>query len=235
MSGLLLLGLLQPGGPQRPAEQAHRRISGPDGPDALVIALDAISEDSASEGWAIAAALAQNAVLSAYAGEEDVLPVALGAAFSDEAALARHIAQAGPTLSAQMAALAGKTEYLFRLLPVTAPPDAAPEPPASGISYLRQRRATRDRRRHLGTDRTQFAETAQTLLAGHALDCVARPARSGEAVLDLSLLVPRAGAAALIEAARGLSERAGALGLNIRMVGPCAPHSFIPRQEYCDA
>ncbi|ARE42209.1 putative gas vesicle protein [Rhodovulum sp. P5] len=238
MSGqLLLLGLVAAGGTERSVDQPHRRVpAGPD-MDALVMALDDISEDTASEAWAIKAALAQNTVLSAYAAAEDVMPVAIGAAFSGDAALLQHLERSAETLKRQMAQLAGKTEYLFRLLPEAPAAELARPvvPPQSGVAYLKQRRAKRDTRRHLGDDRKAFTDAATAALSAAALECVVRPTRSGDAILDLSLLIRRDQVEALVEAARALSDAAEALNLRIRMVGPCAPHSFIPKAEPCDA
>lgn len=234
MTGLLLLGFVACGGTPRPTDPPHLRLPGTDRHDALALALDQLPNDTANEMWAIEAALAQNAVLSAYVATEDVLPVVLGAAFSGAGPLRDHLKDQGAAIAARMQPLIGRAEFILHLLPLASAP--APFAPATGgAAFLRQRSAARDLRRNLGCERHDFAERASSDLRSLAVAAVARSPKSGGPILDVSLLVERTRTTALIERARAVAEAATGFGLALRMIGPCAPHSFTGREERCDA
>ena len=230
MTGLLLLGLVPAGTASLVTDPPHLRLQGR-GFDALALPLARISAPPATEAWAVEAALAQNAVLSAHAATGDVLPVAIGAAFSGAAALGRYLDANAPVLTARMQRIAGRAEYIVQLLPTALPAPDLPEP-ASGTAYLRRRSASREVRRSLGRERQLFAERVAAAI--EAEDRVARPLKPGGALLDLCLLLERGRSAALVAHLRSLGDAAERVGLRLRLIGPCPPHSFVER-ALCDA
>lgn len=233
MTGLLLLGLVPASAAPVATDPVHLRLCG-QGFDALALPLDRLAAAPATEAWAVEAALAQNAVLSAYAATGDVLPVAIGAGFSGPAALGRYLGASAPALAARMQRLAGQAEYILRLLPGAVPAPAPPAAGEGGAAFLRRRSASRERRRSLGQQRQVFAAGLAAGLAGFIRARIARPQKPGGALLDLCLLVDRCESAALVAHLGGLAAEAGELGLTLRLIGPCAPHSFVER-ALCDA
>lgn len=218
MSALLLLGLVPADAPHPSAAPPHLRLRAGPGRDALAAALP---EDGTAPAldWAIL----QNALLSAYAEQGDVLPVALGAAFSSQEALLAHLETALAQLEERAARLSGRVEYLMTV-DAAAAPVRTDMPEAAG--YLRQRQAARDRRRtrtearaRLVADLVDLAETLGAEVRRHA---VAAPDR----IALLSALVPRTAEAALRQGGTGLAADAAAAGATVRMIGPCAPFSF---------
>lgn len=222
----LLLGLVDGPAPTPPAPP-HRRVALASGLDALVLDTRSETEDDAL-GWAVS----QAAILSAYAATTDVLPVALGAAFSCDAALVSHLDTKAEWIAARRAALAGATEYVVAIdvgtVPVTGP---APDP-GTGNGYLSRRMAERDARRNLEADRHAFASrvTGALVAAGARLADPRSAARTSR--LTVSALLPRKDVTAAIAALQALAPEGQRLGLAVRMVGPCAPFSFVSPEAH---
>lgn len=223
---VLLLGLVDRDAPFPAGAPCHRRVSCGDGLDAIVIDQEP-PRGEAPECEALALATVQAAVLSAYAVRDDVLPVALGAAFSGDDALAAHLSANAWRLDADREALAGAAEYVVAM----DAGDAAPAAPDIGVSgYLRRKQAERGRGRDLDAARRSFAARVLTALdaAGASL---APPRRSqGTTLFTVSALLQRERAAEATRALAALAPEAGQLGLELRMIGPCAPFSFVARE-----
>ncbi|ABN78355.1 GvpL/GvpF family gas vesicle protein [Cereibacter sphaeroides] len=226
MSGLLLLGVVSGLGISPAITPPHLRLEG-EGYAAILLSLDRLPPDPASPDWAVQAALAQNAILSAYAATEDVLPVALGAAFTGIAAVKRHLDAERATLDAGMERLAGRAEYVAQLIAEQVADGAAPAP-ASGSAFLKARSARHEQRRHLARERTGFARATAEELASLSCSASARPLKPDGPLLDLSLLVARDRVPALLGAAEASSRAGSRLALSVRLIGPCAPFSFLP-------
>ncbi len=221
---LLLLGLVPAG--SHPAAQVppHRRIACE--PDLVAIALDAPEDPGDNpEEAALGLAVLQATILSVYAEAGDVLPVALGAAFSDPRALIAHLMLHADRIAAERGALAGSAEYVLAIDRRAPPPRAVPASGPSG--YLRQRLAERNVRRDLEDDRRAFAATALAALrsAGAELALPRTPAPT--VLLSVSALLPRPAVAKVADALADMATKAAALGLAMRMIGPCAPFSFV--------
>ncbi|ACM03605.1 GvpL/GvpF family gas vesicle protein [Cereibacter sphaeroides] len=225
MSGLLLLGVVS-GRKICPAiTPPHQRLDG-DGYAAILLSLDRLPSDPSSPEWAMQAALAQNAILSAYAATEDVIPVALGAAFTGIAAVRRHLDAERATLDTKMGRLAGRAEYLVQLFAEQIADPGAPAP-ASGSAFLKARSARHDQRRHLARERAGFARATAQQLASLSCSAWARPLKPDGPLLDLSLLVVRERVPVLLKAAQACSRGGSHLALSTRLIGPCAPFSFL--------
>jgi hypothetical protein len=221
---LLLLALVPAGSAVAGQVAHHRRIACAQG--LVAIALDAPEEPGQDpEAAALGLAVLQATILSAYAEAGDVLPVALGAAFSDEGALTAHLAAQADRIAAERRALAGAAEYVLAI-DRRAPSAQAVHPPAPP-GYLRRRQAERNGRRTLEEDRRAFAERALAALgsAGGELAPVRTPAPP--ALLTVSALLPRPAVANVSGLLAGMASEAAALGLAMRMIGPCAPFSFV--------
>lgn len=232
MSVPLLLGIVADQAAPPAAAPLHRRVPCVGGIHALVLDIEppAVASDEAEVfGWAVA----QNAILSAYAVLHDVLPVALGSAFSCDAALAANLGeQAGP-LARKRANLAGLVEYVVAL-DLSGSSVTLAEQAAGGSEYLRVRRAARDVRRTLSDERRAFLDR---LTQAVALDAarMTPPKASGRGTLStFSALLPRDAMPSAKDALKRLAPEAERLGLALRLVGPCAPFSFVDGAA-CDA
>ena len=218
----LLMGLVDRGLSAPAGAPPHRRLSGPAGLDAVLI--DRTAEDGTE---AMGLALAQVAILSAYAAQGDVLPVALGAAFSGDAAVTTHLAALEPELQARRTALAGRAEWL-----VAIEKGAAPPPPrlAEGANHLRRRQAEIRARRDTELARHDFITAVMGACGTGQIRVDASPARSPASLAVVAALVHRTAADGLREKLSALAPDGARLGLALRLVGPCAPFSFIGRE-----
>jgi hypothetical protein len=219
----LLLGLVDSAARTPPAPP-HRRVRSASGLDALVLDTRPQAEGD-PEGEALGWAVAQAAILSAYAAQDDVLPVALGAAFTGDGALVAHLEALAPWIAARRAALAGVTEYVVAIDASEVP---APAPDAgTGNDYLRRRKAQRDVRRSLEADRHAFATCVIAALRAAGARLADPRAAVRNSLVTVSALLPRKDVSAAIEALKALAPEGQRLGLAVRMVGPCAPFSFV--------
>jgi hypothetical protein len=200
----------------------HRRVACAGGLHALVI--DRVVPEADAEGEALALAVTQAAILSAYAARDDVLPVALGAAFSDDRALAAHLAAIAPQVAVLRAALAEAAEYVVAIETVGATPLA---PAVEAAGYLRRRQADRDARRNLDAARRAFAARVLAVLGASGAPVAAPRAPDRTSLLTVSALVRRRSAGEAAAALAALAPEAARLGLGLRMIGPCAPFSFV--------
>jgi hypothetical protein len=230
MTGVVLLLGLVPSAAEPPAvAPSHRRVPGTRGLDAVVLDCGpSLAADGEAEAMALA--VAQASVLSAYAAEHDVLPVALGAAFSDDRALAARVGALADRIAAERAALAGSAEYVVAVERSGPPPAVAEAPAAAG--YLRRRQADRDARRTIEAERRAFLGRVVAALRETGAPVAAPRTPSGNALLTVSALIRRPSAGAAAAALGALAPEAARLGLGLRMVGPCAPFSFVTREPF---
>jgi hypothetical protein len=221
---LLLLGLV-PGSSNLPHGMLlHHRIPCDGGLDAL--AADAVTPDEQDpEAEAVRLAVLQASILSAYAATGDVLPVALGAAFSGDAALIAHLRSHAARIEAERTALSGSAEYVLAIKRRSSPPPAAG--PAAGTGYLRRRQAERGDRRDLESDRRSLAARALHALQAAGAQLAPPHSPSPDALISVSALLRRSAVAEAAGALSALGSEATRLGLAMRMIGPCAPFSFV--------
>jgi hypothetical protein len=225
---VLLLGLVPTTADTPGDAPPHRRVRGGAGLDAVV--LDRASmRDTDAEAGALALAVAQASVLSAYAAGHDVVPVALGAVFSDDRALAARLGALGERIAAERTALAGAVEYVVAVERSGPPPPAAEPPEPQG--YLRRRQADRVARRTVEAERRAFAGRMIAVLRQSGARVAAPRTPPGNALLTVSALIRRTSAGATVAALESLAPEAARLGLGLRMVGPCAPFSFVATER----
>jgi hypothetical protein len=217
---VILLGLV-PDGAETPGDApAHRRIPCAGGLHAIVIGRAPLDGDDA----AIALAMTQAAVLSAYAVREDVLPVALVSAFSDDRTLAAHVAANMPRIAAERDAITGAAEYVVAI-ETSGVPSPAPAPADTG--YLRRRQAEIAARREAEAARRDFAVMVLAELGRRSARVAPPRAPNRSSVLTVSALLRRASVAETAASLAALAPEAARLSLGLRMIGPCAPFSFV--------
>jgi hypothetical protein len=225
MSALLLIGLVSATAPSLPEAGAHLHLTGE------TLAALAIETSLADETDDAARMLdwagAQNRILAHYIQTTDVLPVSLGAVFSDPEVLLAHLSAEGPALEAALAPLRGRSEYILRVIP-DATTNSAPAMAdgTNGAQFLAARHRARDQRRHRARDRRHFVQMLDSALAQWAEASATRDSTGKDQLWDVSLLVPRANADPLIAGLQDWGARADALDLCLRLVGPTPAYSF---------
>ena len=158
-----------------------------------------------------------------------MLPVALGAGFSSTVAVAAHVAAIWPGIAPVIGRLSGRAEWMLRLEAAarTVPEPALAEPAGSGAAFLAGRRAARDLRRDRGAERRAFGLQLEDRVRALPDASVLRRAARQDRLLDLSCLVPRAAMDRIVSLAHDAGTEAVALGLDLRVIGPCPPWSFV--------
>ena len=219
---VLLVGFVDHGAPP-PEAPPHRRLPSGSGLDAIVI--DQIQQaPDAPEVQAMDLALAQVSILSAYADRHDVLPVALGAAFSGDDALFAHVSEITPRLLDKWRAVAGQCEWLVAIDRRLSGP-AVPQVEATG--YLRRRQAELRARRDMEAAHVDFVTSVIRAL-GTARFRLGRPQAGSKASLAVvAALLHRAAVGTVRTRLEERAAEAERLGLTLRLIGPCAPFSFI--------
>jgi hypothetical protein len=226
---ILLLGLVARTADVPTDAPHHRRVPCGGDLDALVIDRKPPAGE-APESEALALAGEQAAILSAYAATDDVLPVALGAAFSRDTALHVHLAAAAPRIAADRSALAGMAEYVVAI-GISGDGAVTPDPAPSG--YLRRKQAERETSRGRDVARRDFAARVVAALVAAGASLALPRAPQSAALVSVSALLPRNSASQVAAALAALAPEAGQLGLELRMIGPCAPFSFVQGEVAC--
>lgn len=228
MTRILLLGLVPRGTGPLPCPEPHLHLPAHDW-EALALPLDASDDDAPQEDAArmIDWATRQNAVLSRYIPQADVVPVALGAVFSGAGALRAHLRDQADVLEQAARNVAGRCEYLLQIRPDEDQPAPAAQPPSGGSDFLRQRKGLRDARAHRARDRQRFVQQVGDRLSPLTTRTSPRDVAGKALLADLSLLVARDAEADLIATLRTLSGQSSALGLALRLIGPSPAYSFV--------
>lgn len=181
-------------------------------------------------------AVAHNRILCAAARELDVLPIAFGALTADLDGFAQTLAPRAEAIREDLRACRGAAEFSVKLAFAERPAAAArapTAPAADGRSYLAQARAAR-RARETAGERTLAARDAIAeacgRLARRVVDAAAARGAKGAAsagrLLDLALLLDRAEAPRLAQAAARWSELLAPLGVEAKVAGPWPPYHF---------
>jgi hypothetical protein len=206
---------------------AHRHLPGADW---TALALDIDPEPTSDEAarmldWAGR----QNTTLAHYIAQGDVIPIALGAVFSDADAVHDHLRARAADLQATAAQVAGRCEYVLHVRPnedAFTPPELQTDA-QTGLSYLRARRDRRDRRVQRSADRQSLLRQLETTLTPLAQQRRVHDVAGKPLLADLSLLVARDRTGDLTTALHPLAQRAHALGLKLRLIGPNPAYSFV--------
>ena len=220
MNRRMLIGALATARPAPPGAPHHRQVEAA-GWSGLVLDLAAgIDLDRADDAAEIAQL--QHAVLCHYVVGGDVLPIALGAIFSDDMAIRAHLRDAGNGLDALATRMADHVEYSLAL--ANAPGAGDRREGHGGAEHLRARRARRDRlRRH---DSAGMLKTIATDLRDHVASHRLRGAQPGRTGA-VDLLIRRDLWPACCMSLDIWAERARASGLVLAARGPYPPFSFI--------
>ncbi|MEM1388886.1 MAG: GvpL/GvpF family gas vesicle protein [Pseudomonadota bacterium] len=184
---------------------------------ALEIAVPTDPDDAQILTWAAA----QNEVLAAYIARHDVLPVAIGAAFSDREAMNQHITVNQSAFAREAAGILGCVEYALTLDPK--PLSNTETVFASGQNFLR---SAKHRKQSLSHERAQFMRDVVAQTRCYALKVI--PERGNASRLArVCALIPRASQDAFLAAMLGFAPRSHALGLDCRLIGPSPAYSFV--------
>jgi hypothetical protein len=179
--------------------------------------LEGLEQDLSEDGRLAVLARRHDDVVRTLADAGTVLPVRLGTAFPDNAALAAVLADAEPSLAVELDRIRGRHEWELRVR-VNRP--AAPSE-SSGTAYLMARR---DEARARDGLREALASVDQTLQGFADAATGPEPAATG---MSRSYLVPdtlAAGFAAAISAAADELESRGCVA---RLSGPLPPYRFV--------
>lgn len=179
--------------------------------------LEGIEQDLSEDGRLAVLARRHDDVVRRLADAGTVLPVRLGTAFPDEAALATVLADAEPSLAAELARIRGRHEWEVRVRAGR----SRTEPPASGTAYLMARR---DEARARDGLRDALASVDQTLRGFADATTGPEPAATG---MSRSYLVPDAAAADFTAATAAAASELETRGCAARLSGPLPPYRFV--------
>lgn len=228
MTAILLIGLVAHGASSPPNTPSHHRIRVDPW---IALAIDANATSEADEDTIMTWAVEQNAILSEYIREQDVIPVALGAVFSCIDALKAYVMERSEELKAVHQATHGLCEFSLSVdlgNAVGAPVDLTDDP-VDGRAFLRSRQSKRDTRVRLSSERQKFVNNILDIVRSSARDVVSVLRNKPQRLADLALLVPRREASELVALLSELGPRASELGLACRLVGPSPAFSFVRR------
>lgn len=177
---------------------------------------------------AIAAwALEHNDILLGYCAHGPVLPMAVGAVFSDATAVRQGL---DPDLDAYQAALDQLTdlrEFTIQLRRTTAP-QSAPDATADGKAFLRARQAKRDARKNLASKQRSFVQTLAEHAQGIAAQMTHPQTPHPEKAFECSVLMHISAIDDLRSLAQTQDIPATDIGFDLQISGPWPPYSFIP-------
>jgi Gas vesicle synthesis protein GvpL/GvpF len=193
-------------------------------------AVSDLTEPDLSPDTLAAAALTHDAILTAYAGVCDVVPIQFGTAFSDTDAVCTFLTD--PDQVARVAAtlqrLKGLQEFSLRLTVVGDPPDARLDSvagPIAGRAFLQRRAGLRQVRRSLSHRRAALASQIAATVHAQAVGTQAgRPAP--DRLCSIAILWPRDRLRDLTDLVAGIVPQAAALGLDLQLRGPFPAYSF---------
>jgi hypothetical protein len=184
------------------------------------ISFDAMSPEEISE-WA----LGHHRILTAFSLHTTILPLALGAVFTNKAAIEQTISTNHSVYDAALNVLSQLQEYTLELKQVSARPDP-PAPADTGRGFLRTRRDSRDLRQTLAAERHKLARRVLNTLDAVAIQIEPAGAPKSEKCLDCVALIPRAQIQRLTQIAKDFHKPAQALDLDIVISGPWPAYSF---------
>lgn len=224
MSTLLLAGLIRDNKVMPAGTPAHQRITVADW-TALAFAVDLDKPEDEAER-ALQWAETQHHLLTAYAQTDDVLPVAIGALFSSDDAVAAHLKNEATRFADSLARIRGCTEYILHMTG-RAEAAVASVNENSGAAFLRARTQARDRRKSLRQNRHAFVSDTLSKLRVLCRACSVRDVAGKSLIADASLLVARAETPSLVNFLKESGPASDALGLVLKLIGPVPAYSFL--------
>lgn len=234
MTAFLLIGVIRDGAQAPCAIDAppHHRVRAA-GWIGLAIGVDAdVSMDEADRTLALAEQ--QHVVLAQYIKSHDVLPIALGAAFSSTDAIAAHLRDTTHQIGLLFDRIEGRCEFLLHLSLAVPQSHGSVETSEGGAAFLRKRQTARDARRALAERRDAFRQSVKSYITSFSQDSRARPVAGPDLLSDHALLVDRTDIGPLAASLKARSAESDALGIAMRLVGPLPAYSFVAR-EFADA
>jgi len=184
--------------------------------------------------WVSHAAVAHEAVLESFVDATAVVPMKLFTLFtSDERAL-DHLRAERRRIQATVKRVANHQEWGVRVVLDRAPaPKRDRRPPsASGVSYLKEKKAQRDLTTELASRAAETIDDLFDRLTARASFSKRRPASelsggTGRLLLDAAFLVPRSKEKAFGSAVAREARTLGRAGYAVTMNGPWPPYSFV--------
>ncbi|PJI91430.1 gas vesicle protein GvpL/GvpF [Yoonia maricola] len=169
-------------------------------------------------------AVKHNAILTAYCADTTVVPMAIGAVFSDRSAIAAELNADMDAHIAALRVLRDVQEFTVQLTGTDMPkPEAAPA--ASGRDFLHRQRGRRDRRHNLQRDRQAFAQDILHQLQTPTLQITPSTCSKPNKLLNCIVLIAKSDITQLRHMARNMHDMALDLGLDLVITGPWPPYS----------
>ena len=220
MNRRMLIGVLAAERPAPPGTPRHRQVRGSKWTGIVLDLQEAVDLDFAEDAADLAQS--QHAVLCRYVADGDILPIAMGAVFSDDIAVKAHLQDIAPRLNSVARSMADHVEYSLALTKSDDTPVRSYAP--SGAAHLRARQAKRNQlRSHDSTGMLQTViASLNDLPTAHRLRG-AQPGRMGA----VDLLIRRDHWTACRAALDAIADQARANGFNLTATGPYPPFSFI--------
>jgi Gas vesicle synthesis protein GvpL/GvpF len=185
-------------------------------------------------------AIKHNALLTALAVQTDILPVRLGAAYADEAAVRAMLADQENLFVTALGRIGGAVEFAVRMTALTeleTEKQPAISDAMSGRGYLKARGAVADRRRQAGEIIATASRRVLIALGHDAVEqAVIKPRRgSPEAVpkrlLDIALLIRRDTLETFAARVVAAQAEAAQSGFKLSVSGPWPAYSFATHAE----
>ncbi len=178
-----------------------------------------------------------NRILLAYCATHPVLPMSIGAVFSNQRALRTKIEDNIDEYRAALDVLRDVQEFTIQLQ-VTDRIPTTPTISATGRDFLLARRTQRDRRTDLKADQVKMARDIVAQLQQYSLQITSNTPPKADRLLACSALIQRTAQPKLRQLAQRLHQPALDLGLDLVVTGPWPPYSFdvsnISALEGCD-
>ncbi|MEM8595048.1 MAG: GvpL/GvpF family gas vesicle protein [Pseudomonadota bacterium] len=179
------------------------------------------------DGGLAASIRRHDAVLSAYAATQDVLPFRFGVCVEEPADAKRLLEQSEDALTVALSELAGRKEYSVRVIVVPTERDDDPAASGGAAGYLGARLALR-RTQDAARERAArfIALLQETLTAISLIKPLAALSGSPRRIAGWSCLMREKDFGQIAGPLDALREEAAQLGLAIRVTGPHAPFAF---------
>ena len=226
MSVRMLAGVVPSGTPRPETAPEHHRIEH----GALIgLAFDVDDRplpEAEDAERTLAWADRQMRLLCAYVETADVLPVALGAAFSSTDAIAENLADRGAAFGTLLRPLIGHVELALHLGQCR---DSAPRRTPSGVGgrrFLEARQKRRNARRDRAMALRSLVEGIDDALRTCASEVRHRDPTREDRIADWSVLVPRDRLTACARALETPASLARGEGAAVRLIGPLPAFSF---------
>ena len=190
--------------------------------------------------WVSRAAIAHEAVVESFVGETAVLPMKLFTIFMSDDRVLAHVRGDRQRIAAVVRRVANHQEWGVRVVLDRARAQASPHrakaarprAAASGLAYLAEKKAQRDRAAELATSARQTVADLFDRLSARARDARRRtaselPMEGGPLLLDAAFLVPRGRAAAFQTLTAREAKALERQGYGLTVTGPWPPYTFV--------